>query len=115
MMLGGLAYAPVIFSTIFIADIIIRQAPGGLIFTALTSLVLAGGYTAIAGTLRYFLKSDARLSDTRHLWMFVAVTTAGTAIVGTFYVGPCGRTAFSSANCLAPRCSASGWATRLAC
>ncbi|MEK7437406.1 MAG: MASE1 domain-containing protein [Pseudomonadota bacterium] len=87
MMLGGLAYAPVIFSTIFIADIIIRQAPGGLIFTALTSLVLAGGYTAIAGTLRYFLKSDARLSDTRHLWMFVAVTTAGTAIVGTFYVG----------------------------
>ena len=56
-------------------------------FTALTSLVLAGGYTAIAGTLRYFLKSDSRLSDTRHLWIFVAVTTIGTAIVGALYVG----------------------------
>jgi two-component system, LuxR family, sensor kinase FixL len=87
MMLGGLAYAPVIFGTIFIADIIIRQAPGGLLITALTSLVLAGGYTAIAGTLRYFLKSDSRLSDTRQLWIFVAVTTIGTAVVGTLYVG----------------------------
>jgi signal transduction histidine kinase len=87
MMLGGLGYAPIIFVTIFIADIIIRQAPGGLLITALTSLVLAGGYTAIAGALRYFLKSDSRLSDTRHLWIFVAVTAIGTAIVGTLYVG----------------------------
>lgn len=87
MMLGGLAYAPIIFGTIFIADIIIRQAPGGILLTALTSLVLAGGYAAIAGTLRYFLKSDSRLSDTRHLWIFVAVTTMGTAIVGALYVG----------------------------
>jgi len=87
MMLGGLGYAPIIFGTIFIADIIIRQAPGGLLITALTSLVLAGGYTAIAGALRYFLKSDSRLSDTRHLWIFVAVTTIGTAIVGALYVG----------------------------
>jgi two-component system, LuxR family, sensor kinase FixL len=87
MMLGGLAYAPIIFCTIFIADVIIRDAPGGMLITALTSLVLAGGYTAIAGTLRYFLKSDSRLSDTRHLWIFVAVTAIGTAIVGALYVG----------------------------
>jgi signal transduction histidine kinase len=87
MMLGGLGYAPIIFGTIFIADIIIRQAPGGLLFTALTSLVLAGGYTAIAAGLRYFLKSDSRLSDTRQLWIFVAVTAIGTAVVGTLYVG----------------------------
>jgi len=87
MMLGGLAYAPIVFGTIFIADIIIREAPGGLLFTALTSLALTGGYTAIAGTLRYFLKSDCRLSDTRHLWIFIAVTTIGTAIVGVLYVG----------------------------
>ncbi len=86
MMLGGLGYAPVIFGTIFIADVVIREAPGGLILTALTSLVLAGGYTAIAGTLRYFLKSDSRLSDTRHLWIFVAITAIGTAIVGALYV-----------------------------
>ena len=49
--------------------------------------MLAGGYTAIAGTLRYFLKSDSRLRDTRQLWVFVAVTAVGTAIVGALYVG----------------------------
>jgi len=49
--------------------------------------VLAGGYAAIAGTLRYFLKSDSRLNDTRQLWIFIAVTTIGTAIVGALYVG----------------------------
>ena len=87
MMLGGLGYAPIVFATIFVADIIIRQAPGGLFITALTSMVLAGGYAAIAGALRYFLKSDSRLTDTRKLWIFIAVTTLGTAIVGTLYVG----------------------------
>ncbi|MFH1604172.1 MAG: ATP-binding protein [Pseudomonadota bacterium] len=87
MMLGGLGYAPVIFGTIFIADVVIRHAPGGLLFSALTSLILAGGYTAIAGALRYFLESDSRFSDTRHLWIFVAVTTIGTEIVGGLYVG----------------------------
>ena len=87
MMLGGLGYAPIVFGTIFVADVIIRHAPGGLLITALTSLVLAGGYTAIAGTLRYFLKSDSRLRDTRQLWFFVAITAIGTAIVGTLYVG----------------------------
>jgi hypothetical protein len=87
MMLGGLGYAPIVFTTIFVADIIIRQAPGGLLITALTSIALAGGYAAIAGTLRYFLKSDSRLTDTRKLWIFIAVTTVGTAIVGTLYVG----------------------------
>lgn len=86
MMLGGLGYAPIIFVTIFIADLIIREAPGGLALTALTSLVLASGYTAIAGALRYFLKSDSRLGDTRQLWIFVAITAAGTAIVGTLYI-----------------------------
>jgi signal transduction histidine kinase len=87
MMLGGLGYAPIIVGTIFIADVVIRDAPGGLLITALTSLVLAGGYTAIAGTLRYFLKSDCRLSDTRQVWVFVAVTAVGTAMIGTLYVG----------------------------
>jgi two-component system sensor kinase FixL len=87
MMLGGLGYAPIIFGTIFIADVIIRHAPGGLLITALTSLVLTGGYTVIAGTLRYFLKSDSRLRDTRQLSLFVAITTIGTAIVGGLYVG----------------------------
>ncbi len=86
MMLGGLGYAPIIFGTIFVADVVIRHAPGGLLITALTSVILAGGYTAIAGTVRYFLKSDSRLRDTRQVWRFVAITAIGTAIVGWLYV-----------------------------
>lgn len=86
MLRGGLGYAPAIFGTIFVADIIIRQGPGGMLFTALISLVLAGGYTLIAGTLRYFLKSAPILSDTRHWWIFIAVTALGIAITKALYV-----------------------------
>lgn len=87
LMLGGLGYAPIIFGTIFVADLVIRDAPGGLLISALTSLVLAGGYTAIAGVLRYYLKSECTLSDTRQVWIFVAVSAAGTALTGALYVG----------------------------
>lgn len=87
MMLGGLRYAPIVFGTIFVADVIIRDAPGGLLITALTSLVLTCGYTAIAGTLRFFFKADLSIRDTRQLWVFVAVTAIGIAIVATLYVG----------------------------
>ena len=68
MMLGGLGNAPIVFGTMFVADIIIHGAPAGLMLAALTSLVLAGGYSAVAGILRYFFKFNSRLSDTRHLW-----------------------------------------------
>src|SRR5881394_2352483 len=44
MMLGGTRYAPLIFATMFLSDIIIRHAPGGALFSALTSIVLTGGY-----------------------------------------------------------------------
>jgi len=87
LMLGGLGYAPVVFGTVFIAEIVVHQAPEGMLFAALTSLVLAGGYTAIAGTLRYFLKSASGLTDVRHLWIFIAVTTIGTAIVAALHAG----------------------------
>src|SRR5205085_8761663 len=72
MMLGGLRYAPLIYGTIFVSDVIIRHAPGGIVFSAITSLVLASGYAAMAAALSHFLKSDYRLSDTRQVWIFVA-------------------------------------------
>jgi len=87
MMLGGLRYAPIIFGTIFVADIVIRHTPGGLLITALTSLLLTCGYAVIAATLRHFFRSDARLRDTRQLWTFVAVTAVGIGVVATLYVG----------------------------
>ena len=87
MMLGGIGYAPLVFGTIFLADVIIRDAPGGLLISALTSFVLAGGYAAIAAMLRHSLRFDYRLNDTREVWTFVAVTAVGSAIIATVYVG----------------------------
>lgn len=87
MMLGGIAYAPLVFGTIFMADVIIRDAPGGLLFSAMSSLVLAGGYTAIAATLRQLLKPAYRLNDTRDVWIFASVMAIGSAIIAAVYVG----------------------------
>lgn len=87
MVVGGLGYAPVVFGTIFVADVIIRQAPGGLAVTVLTSALLTGGYTAIAAALRRFFGAEARLRDTRQLWAFVAITAVGLAAVALLYVG----------------------------
>lgn len=94
MVLGGLRYAPVVFGAAFVADLVIRNAPGGLSVTVLTCLVLAGGYAAIAWTLRHFFKADARLRDTRQVWILVAVTAVGAAVVAILYVGILRATSF---------------------
>jgi len=87
MMLGGTRYAPLIFATMFLSDIIIRHAPGGALFSALTSIVLTGGYAAIARTMTYFLKFDFLFGDTRQVWKFVAITAIGSAVISALYVG----------------------------
>ena len=86
MTLGGLRYAPLIYATTFFSDVVIRHAPGGLVFSGLTSMVLAAGYAAIAAVLVHFLNPDYRLSDTRQVWVFVAVTVIGSAIIAAVYV-----------------------------
>ena len=87
MLLGGLRYAPVVFAAILIGDVLIRQAPGGLELSILTSLLLAAGYTGIAAALRLRFEFYGRLHDTRQLWIFIAVTVVGAAIIGACYVG----------------------------
>ncbi|KOR28841.1 hypothetical protein TI04_10100 [Achromatium sp. WMS2] len=87
MMLDGVCYTPILFLTIFFADIIIRQAPGGILVTALTSIVLATGYAAIAAALRRLFRSDMRLHDIRRLWIFVLVPTFGIALISILYIG----------------------------
>lgn len=101
MMLGGLGYAPVVFVAAFASDLAIRHAPGGLWVTALTSLVLATGYAAIAGALRRIFKSDPKLRDTRRLWILVAVTASGAAVVAVMYVGVLLLTGFVSGSSFA--------------
>lgn len=87
MLLGGLHYAPAVFAVILIGDLLIRDTPVGLPLTVVTSLILAGGYTGIAAALKLLFRFDRRLNDTRHLWIFIAVTATGVAAIGALYVG----------------------------
>lgn len=86
MLLGGLHHAPVVLATIFAADLLVREAPGGYFITLLTSLTLAGGYAAIAWILRALL-SDLGLRSVRQLTVFTMVVVGGSAIVGAAFVG----------------------------
>lgn len=86
MMLGGVGHAPAVLATILLADTVIRHAPGGYAVSAVTALVLAGGYAAIAWVLRSLL-SDTGLRSTRQLTIFVAVVVAGTGVVGAGFIG----------------------------
>ncbi len=87
MLIGGLRYAPVVFAATLAGDLLLREAPGGLQMSIVTSLVLAAGYTGIAAVLRLRFGFDGRLRDMRQLWIFIAATAVGAAIIGIFYVG----------------------------
>ena len=86
MMLGGLAHAPAVLATIILADVLVRHVPGGYAITALTALVLASGYAAIAQVLKSQL-SDTGLRSTQQLTLFVTVVVAGTGVVGACFIG----------------------------
>lgn len=86
LLLGGLQHAPAVLVTIVAADAVVRQAPGGYFITLLTSVTLAGGYSAMAWMLRELLP-DLGLRSSRQLTLFAAVALGGTAIVGAAFVG----------------------------
>ena len=87
MLLGGMVHAPMVLTTIFLADLIIRDAPAGYGVTALTALVLTAGYGAIATALRFSLRPKPNLHGLRQLTIFVAVVVAGTALIAAAFVG----------------------------
>ena len=94
MLLGGLRYLPAVVVTIFVADVVIRHAPGGYEVTAMTALTLAGGYALIAQLLRVLLSPTHGLHSTRDLTVFSAVTIGGTAIVSAAFITVLWTTAF---------------------
>ncbi|TAK85499.1 MAG: histidine kinase [Betaproteobacteria bacterium] len=86
MFLGGLQHTPVVLATIFIADVLVRDAPGGYLIAAVTSTILGVGYATIAWLLRQFL-GQAGLRSSRQLTVFCAVVLGGTALVGGAFIG----------------------------
>jgi signal transduction histidine kinase len=86
MMLAGVAQAPAVLATIVVADMVVRNAPGGYAITLLTALVLTAGYAAIAGVLRSLLRHPG-LHAARDLTVFATVVLAGSVLVGGAFVG----------------------------
>ncbi len=86
MMLGGFHHVPAVFCTILLADVVVRQAPGGYALTLMTALVLTFGYAAIALSLRRLVK-DTGLRTVRDLTLFSAGAVLGSALVGIIFVG----------------------------
>jgi two-component system sensor kinase FixL len=85
MLLGGLAHAPVVLGTIFLADFLVRDVASGI--TIATALVLTAGYAGIASALRLLLQPAAALHTLRQLTVFVAVVIPGTALIAAAFVG----------------------------
>jgi signal transduction histidine kinase len=86
MFLSGLQHTPVVVATIFVADVLVRAAPGGYIIAALSSTILGIGYATIAWLLRQFL-GQAGLRSSRQLTVFCAIALGGTALVGGAFIG----------------------------
>lgn len=86
LLLGGLHHAPAVLVTVLLAEMLVRDLPGGLLIAGLTSLTVAGGFSVIAWLLRELIP-DLGLRTTRQLTIFVLVVIAGTAMTGTTFVG----------------------------
>jgi two-component system, LuxR family, sensor kinase FixL len=87
MLLGGLHHAPTVLATIFVADVLVRQAPGGYAITLLTAATLACGYAGIAWLLRSLIRPAPVVRSTRQLTLFTAIVAAGTAVTGAAFIG----------------------------
>ena len=87
MLLGGLVHAPAVFTTILVADAVIRDLPGGLATTLLSAAVLCAGYTAIAWALGALLRPKPSLHTLRQLTFFIVIVVPGTAAIAVAFVG----------------------------
>jgi signal transduction histidine kinase len=103
MLHGGARHGIAVAVTIMIAEIVVRNVPGGYAITIAIALILAAGYAGIASALRYFVR-HAGLHSTRELTIFVGVVVIGTGIVGAAFVGLLG-----AAGLLGTTSFVSGW------
>ena len=82
----GLPQAVSVFAAVLIADVVVRESPGGMVLAVLTSVLLASGYAATGMALRTRL-ADPALRTLRDLGRFIIVVAGATAIVALAFVG----------------------------
>jgi two-component system sensor kinase FixL len=87
MVLGGAIHAPAVLVTIVLADLLVRDVPGGIAIAISGALVLTVGYAAIAWALRRLLRPKPDLQSLSQLTLFIAVTVPATAGIAFVFVG----------------------------
>ena len=83
----GLHQAPWLVVAAFAAEMLVRGAPAPLPLLALSSLVLASGYTLAAWLLQARLKFNPDFASVRDATVFTATAIVATGLVGLSYVG----------------------------
>lgn len=85
VMLGGLGNTLAVLGAIFLADVVVRDAPGGYLVSFLGAVLLAAGYAAIGWILGRRV-GDPALRRLRDLAIFCGVVAGGSAVVGLAYM-----------------------------
>ena len=87
MLLAGLVHAPAVLATVFLADVVVRNVPGGYLVAGLSALTLTAGYAGMAWALQRLLKPAPNLHSLRQLTLFIAVVVPATAVIAGGFVG----------------------------
>ena len=86
MVLGGIANGPLVAATIFLADLVVRDAPAGLFLAGASGVALAAVYAAIAYALRKSLPGIG-LRSTGEVTTFSILTVAGSCAASAVFIG----------------------------
>lgn len=87
LLLKGIAYAPVLFLAVLLADLFIYGAAKSVASTVATSVVVALGYAALAAGLTRGLGFALERSDLRNVIAVLVTAPAGTFVIAGFYCG----------------------------
>jgi signal transduction histidine kinase len=84
---GGLAYAPAVFVAVPLAEVLVRDAPGTLVGTAVACGGMAASYVGAALALRRVVRVPWADAGVRDIAWFIGIAGAGTLAAAVLYVG----------------------------
>ena len=84
---GGILYAPAVFAAVALAEVLVRDAPGTLLGTAIACTGMAASYVCAGLAARKVVRVPWARARLRDVARFIAVTSAGTLMAAALYVG----------------------------
>jgi signal transduction histidine kinase len=86
LLLLGIRFAPALLAAVVAAEVLVRGTSTPLPWVALSSLVIAAGYTAAAAILRGPMRLDPGLRRLRDIWWLVVVAAGAALAIAVAYV-----------------------------